>query len=276
MEPAGELARVPVLLAPEPATLGSHIGPEAMPALSSVAMFSDITNLFGSTPRQLCHDLLQELGRGSGDKALSQSGPDASPMSAKMDASPLSGSPLNSRLDSSPLSRLVNSPFGRLDGSPLSKAGSSSSASARKLLEKGRSVGSPAAAVVAAAPGSVAAESDAASELTALLRCAAVLEAAAGAAHDAWESEGMDSEWTSRLASTLSRLAAAGNRLPELMSILHLHGWSGCQFSGPPHRELLLADLERAAAAASSKASAAEAACGAGRPPRRLGRRGGA
>lgn len=277
-----------------------------MPRLPSVAMLGDITNLFGSTPRQLCQDLLQELGRSTpcnGEKVLSQRGDldaspfgklEGSPLNSRLDASPISrlvnspfgrlkgsscdkASPGSSKLDASPLSRLVNSPFGKLEGSPLAKAGGSGGCVQRARPAQQEKDVTP--AVTRQASNEVEDPAKVA------MRKVAVLEAAVNAAKEALASEAMDSEWTSHLASFASKLIATGHAPSELLSILHFHSWSGSQFSGPPDRELLLSDLQRAAASASNAAMAAAAASAAAasatsaqRPKARArpGRRGGA
>lgn len=73
-----------------------------------------------------------------------------------------------------------------------------------------------------------------------------LFERAASAVREALSSGGMDSEWTSRLATrvvalTGSQASASGGT--ELYNIFCDHGWSGGQFGGPPDRELLLRDL---------------------------------
>eukprot|EP00416_Gambierdiscus_australes_P031070 CAMPEP_0171087940 /NCGR_PEP_ID=MMETSP0766_2-20121228/20462_1 /TAXON_ID=439317 /ORGANISM="Gambierdiscus australes, Strain CAWD 149" /LENGTH=260 /DNA_ID=CAMNT_0011545679 /DNA_START=9 /DNA_END=791 /DNA_ORIENTATION=- len=70
-----------------------------------------------------------------------------------------------------------------------------------------------------------------------------IFEKAAHAVLDANLCTGMDSQWTSGLAARLSVLGGGNS---DLEHVLKLHGWNGVQFEGPPNRQLLLRDLNKA------------------------------
>lgn len=77
---------------------------------------------------------------------------------------------------------------------------------------------------------------------------AAAFEQAIGAVKLALDSRQLDSAWTSVLAASLRSTfshAPTTQGLQGLQEILRTHRWTGSQFSSPPDRSALLADLAR-------------------------------